>query len=150
MARGIANCLWVLSVLAVTSTSSADARCQTDKTENQEKVAITATVESLTHNSDRYIKRTVRVVGRLQNEGKNYFTDLRIVLKDEQGNSVYVRPWLPAEVPPSPPGIAGPRPQLLSQFLGKEVELTAVVEWGILKNRGLVHLLNVKSARVIR
>jgi hypothetical protein len=150
MARRIVSCSWAILVVAATSQSTAEACCQTDKPEIQEEVAITVTVGALAHNPDRYLKKTVRVVGRLENEGKNYFTDLRIALRDKQGNSVYVRPWLPAELPPSPPGFAGRRPQLLSQLLGKEVELTAVVERGIVKNRGQVHLLNVKSARVVR
>ncbi len=107
-------------------------------------------VKSVAENPEQYLGKTLRVTGRLENKGTNYFTDLRVVLKDDQCNFVYVRPWLPTELPPSPPGYTGERRPVLSQYLGNEVELTTVLERGTLKKVGEVYLLKVKSAKVLR
>jgi len=150
MTKLAGKCFLPLVTMAVFSGSSWHADCQSSRSENKEEVSLTPSVGSLAQHPDKYLNNTVRLAGRLENEGKNYFTDLRVVLRDAQGNRVYVRPWLPAELPPSPPGYTGKKPQVLSQYLGKEVELTAVVERGTLKNVGEVYLLNVKSAKVVR
>jgi hypothetical protein len=56
------------------------------------------------------------------NEAPNYFRDpLNLILRDREGNRVAVLPWLRKEIPP---GLRGPRPPTLSQFLGHEVEFT--------------------------
>ena len=115
-----------------------------------EKTALKASVKSLVESAEKFLKKTVRISGRLENAGKNYFTDLDVVLKDAQGNSIRVRPWLPVALPPPPPGPVGKRPEVLSQYLGKEVELTGVVERGTVRKAGEVYLLEVKSARVVQ
>jgi len=106
-------------------------------------------VEALASSPEQYLGKTVRVKGTLENEGTNYFTDMRLVLKDAGGHFVHVRPWLPFETPPAPPNAPGRRPETLSRFLGKTVELVATVERDTVKRVGEVYLLVVKSAKVV-
>lgn len=105
------------------------------------------TVQSVMDHPEAYLDQVVSVRGTLANEGKNYFTDFRLVLKGEGGRSIPVKPWLPAEVPPAMK--PGPRPATLSQYLDKTVELTATVRHGELSRLGVVYFLEVKSARVL-
>jgi hypothetical protein len=105
-------------------------------------------LQALEREPERYRDCTVRVSGKLENAGRNYFTDLRLVLKDAAGHTVPVRPWLPLSLPPRPPGASGPPPAVLSDFLGKEVELVAKVRKGALRHFGEVWHLEVTSARL--
>jgi hypothetical protein len=66
----------------------------------------------------------VQVKGRLENTGTNYFTDMKLVLSDGQGNQIRVLPWLPISVPPPRPGGPKIRPTLQSDFLDRKVTLT--------------------------
>ncbi len=116
----------------------------------QEEIAAIS-LPSLASDPAAHVEKTYRIIGKLRNRGRNYFTDLQVVLEDEKCDSiyVYVRPWLPLEFPPPPPG----RPELkkpgLSQFLDKRVELTATVERGSLKTVGEVYYLSVKAAKIL-
>ncbi|MCX6632562.1 MAG: hypothetical protein NTW28_33575, partial [Candidatus Solibacter sp.] len=65
-------------------------------------------------------------------------------------NSLYVRPWLPAELPPARPGSSSARQPRLSDYLGKKVELVATLEREALKGVGEVDLLVVQSAKLVR
>lgn len=150
MAKQVARLFLLLSTVAFVSGSSLAGVCPQRKSDVDEKTSLPVSVKSVAENPQQYLKKTVRIRGRLQNQGKNYFTDLRVVLTDDQGNQVYVRPWLPTELPPSPPGYRGKRPDVLSNYLGKKVELTAILDQGTLKKVGKVYLLRVKSARVVR
>ncbi len=115
----------------------------------QREAAAEATIESVAERPADYLHKSVRLKGRLENEGKNLFTDVRIVLKDGEGNFLHVRPWAPISLPP-PPGRSGQRPPVISDFLGKEVELEAVVRRGTIRKAGEVYLLEVKSAKVVK
>ena len=108
------------------------------------------TVESLATESQRHLGRTVRVRGTLQNAGSNYFTDLRVELRDEKGHSVAVEPWLPTSLPPGPkrPGVTPPR--TLSTFLGKQVELVAELQHGERQKAGVGYFLKVKAAELVQ
>ncbi len=106
-------------------------------------------LKSLASSPQDYSTESVRIVGTLDNEGTNFFTDLRVVLKNDEGDTIYVRPWLPMSTPPSPRGGGEEGPKVLSQYLGKKVELTAVVERGTLKKVGEVYLLKVESCKVL-
>jgi len=108
-------------------------------------------VQELAAQPAKYLKQTVLTSGTLENQGKNYFTDLRLILKDDQGRFVHVRPWLPVSLPPTPPGRSGANEKrpVLSDFLGKKVELTAVVQKGDLRRAGDVYYLEVSSARIL-
>ncbi|MBI1787855.1 MAG: hypothetical protein HYR60_09940 [Acidobacteria bacterium] len=114
------------------------------------KPPVRASVKSIAANPTKYLKTAVKLTGRLENEGKNYFSDLRVVLKDAQGNRLYIRPWLPVELPPPPPGSPAHKRPTLAEFLGKDVEITAIVDRGPLRSVGEVYLLEVKSAKVVR
>ena len=82
---------------------------------------VVASVQSLVEHEDEYLGKVIRVTGKLENIGKNYFTDLRVVLRDcrYDNTMVYVRPWLPLELPPAAPGAPQKRPVTLTEFLGK-------------------------------
>jgi hypothetical protein len=108
-----------------------------------------ASVKALASEPGEFLGKTVRVEGKLENQGKNYFTDLRLVLKDKDGNFVDVRPWLPLETPPAPPNTPRGEPETLSRFLGKNVELVATVERDTVRRVGEVYLLVVQSAKVV-
>ncbi len=150
MVRQVRKYVFLLFAIAFVLESSLHANCQSKKTETKEETPLTLSVASIVESPEKYLKKTVQLVGRLENKGKNYFTDLSIVLRDDQGNHVYVRPWLPIELPPSPPGSTRKRPAVLSQYLGKQVELTAVLDRGTLKKVGEVYLLSVISAKAIQ
>jgi hypothetical protein len=111
----------------------------------------TVTVATVASRPEDYVGKTFRITGTLENQGSNYFTDLRVVLRDAQGNAIRVRPWLPASLPPGPSRPPGSKtPATLSQFLGKKVELTSEVAQGQLPPRDeKVYFLDVKSARVV-
>jgi hypothetical protein len=109
----------------------------------------TVTLEALTADPQRYVGGTVRVSGTLENAGSNYFTDLRPRLRDDEGHAIAVRPWLPTAVPPGPkrPGVTPP--PTLSNYLGKRVDITAIVERGELPKTNERYYLNVQTADVI-
>ncbi len=149
----IARCaLWILALIWIAGA----ARCASEAPESEppaleaagDAVPLVA-LEAVARNPEGFAGRPLRIAGTLESVGKNYFTDLRVVLKNDRGDSVYVRPWLAMELPPAPPGAGGQRPDVLSRYLGKRVELTAVLDRGALKNVGQVYLLKVDSARII-
>ena len=110
------------------------------------------TIRSLVESPDIYLNRIVRVRGKLENLGTNYFADLRIVLRAQDtsdGSFVYVRPWLPVELPPLPPGSTRKPPPTMARYLGKKVELVALFTRGALKQAGKVNLLEVRSATIL-
>lgn len=108
------------------------------------------TVKEVARNPEAYLKQFLRVAGKLENKGENLFTDLKVVLRDAEDNEIYVRPWLPISLPPRPPGSSGAKPPVLSDYLGRRVEVDAVLERGTLKKLGEVYILNVKSAKIVR
>jgi hypothetical protein len=111
---------------------------------------VKVSVEALASGAGKYLGKTVTVSGSIENEGRNYFTDLRVVLKDEKGYKIYVRPWLPVSLPPGPPGVKEKRPGVLSDFLGKKVELSGVVRRGELGKAGEVTHLEVTRAAIVQ
>ena len=80
----------------------------------EEKV-MELSLKALAENPGQYLGKTFRVTGKLRNIGENYFTDLRVILEDDKSNSIYVRPWLPLEFPPTPPGPSDRRRSVLSR-----------------------------------
>ena len=98
-----------------------------EQAESTTALAITP-IAPVAEDPARYRDSRLRLVGRLENQGDNYFTDLRVVLEDEQGAFLHVVPWLPVHLPPGPRRGAGKRPEVLSDYLGKKVELIATVE----------------------
>lgn len=108
------------------------------------------TVQSLAAEPKRHLGQTVRVRGTLQNAGSNYFTDLRVELRDENGHSVAVEPWLPASLPPGPKRPGSTPPRTLSTFLGKRVELVAELQHGERPKAGVGYFLKVKAAELVQ
>jgi hypothetical protein len=108
------------------------------------------TVQSLAADPKRYLGQAVRVRGTLHNAGRNYFTDLRVELRDESGHSVAVEPWLPASLPPGPKRPGSTPPRTLSTFLGKQVELVAELLHGERPKAGAGYFLKVKTAELVQ
>jgi hypothetical protein len=108
------------------------------------------TVQSLATEAQRFLGQTIRVRGTLENAGSNYFTDLRVQLRDGKGHSVAVSPWLPTSLPPGPKQPGASQPQTLSAFLGKQVELVAEVQHGEMAKAGTVYFLKVKTAELVQ
>ena len=105
------------------------------------------TIQTVAQNPAAWLGKDAALTGTLENQGVNYFTDMRLVLRDDQGHSIAVKPWLPVSVPPAPQG--GTRPRTLSQFLGKKVDLQATVRHGELRHAGTTYYLEVKQARTL-
>lgn len=150
IAEEISRPLVIVFTLAFVFPAPMCAGCQLKKSAQEEESALKLSVKSVAENPEKYFRKIVRLSGRLENQGKNYFTDLRIALRDDEGNYVYVRPWVPYELPPSPPGHTDRKPPVLSQYLGKTVELTGVLDRGTLKKVGEVYLLVVRTAKVVK
>lgn len=107
------------------------------------------TVKALLDAPARHRDQPFRVAGTLANLGTNYFTDQRIVLRDADGRTIPVRPWLPMEMPKGPPG-APKRGEVLSDYLGKSVVLEATLVRGDMPRLGVVDYLKVERAVVRR
>jgi hypothetical protein len=108
------------------------------------------TPTELLEKKDELTNKPVTVEGTLSNSGKNFFTDLRVVLKDNKDAAagVLVQPWLPLEVPPGPAG-AGPSTQTLADYLGKKVVINGALTDGVVKNVGATKVLRVDTVRVV-
>ena len=92
---------------------------------------------------------TVKVQGRLENAGTNYFTDRRLILIDEaSGSQVNVREWRPASIA-LPRSGATPMPEVTSDYLGKEVVVTGRVEEQPVKGVGVTKVLIVEGVEVL-
>jgi M6 family metalloprotease-like protein len=108
-----------VSSLGQQAAASPQARAPDDK----------VTIAELQKNPAAYAGKTLKVDGTLENAGRNYFTDRRLVLRQPEGTgSVPVRwPGMPLDVP-RPPGANKSRPSTLSDYLGKKVEVVGVLE----------------------
>jgi hypothetical protein len=109
------------------------------------------TPSAVVADEDRLNGQHVAVEGLLQNKGKNYFTDRRLVITDASGESkasLPVKEWLPIEAPPNPSGQTS-SPPLLSDYLGKKVVLQGFLKEDDLRGFGTVKFLEVESARIV-
>jgi hypothetical protein len=90
--------------------------------------AAPAPFQASTDTSDQ----SVTVVGRLELDGDNYFLDPRFAIVDAQNNRVAVASWAPLELPPSPPGGAGPavRGSVMQDYLHRELSVVGVYRTG--------------------
>lgn len=114
-----------------------------------EAPAARPTIGAIAQSPDSWVDKDATLTGRLANQGANYFTDLRVVLKDDAGHSLAVKPWLPTALPPAPPGPGSTtRPRTLAQFLGHKVELQATVRHGPLGEAD-IYYLEVKEAKIV-
>src|SRR5260370_161376 len=101
-------------------------------------------------NEEKLNGKQVTVEGTLENHGKNYFTDRRLVVTDgtSSGSALPVRLALPSNVPPAPPGQQA-SPATLSQYLGQKVILRGTLREDALRGFGKVKFLDVDSVRAI-
>jgi hypothetical protein len=96
---------------------------------------------------EKYAEQEILLRGKLVNAGKNYFTDRRIVLTDDKGNTVEVLPWLPIARPsPSGQTKAG---TTLAEFLDRQVELVGSMTPRTEPTRTKEFIFKVKSARIL-
>jgi M6 family metalloprotease-like protein len=103
------------------------------------------TILELVATPQKYVNRTVIVRGLLENEVSNYFRDpTNLTLSDDQRNKLSVFPWVPKEVPP---GLHGPGPPTLSQFVDHEIEFIGRLQYQPNRDK---YILQVDSARIIR
>src|SRR5262245_44530243 len=119
--RPLVLCLIGMVVCAMPAPPDAAAQAPAAEAGAEERL----TPSQLLANRDAYADKRIAVEGLLVNEGTNFFTDLRLVLKDANGaqsGAIHVRPWLPFELPPGPPGAAAGR-ETLAAYLGKRVIL---------------------------
>jgi M6 family metalloprotease-like protein len=114
----------------------------------QEPEAVTVTVGQLAKNPAAYVGKTLRVDGLLENAGRNYQTDLRLVLKERDGNESVrvVWPGVPKEVARPPAGTSRSRPSQASDFLGKTVEVIGVMEETVGRDGVRGFTLRIRSA----
>ena len=105
-------------------------------------------VEALSTKPTEFVDRAVRVRGRLENAGANYFRDRRIVLNDGKKHMIDVRPWLPLSVPPSASAQAEARPTL-AEYLDHQVELVGSLTKRKDAERGSEYIFQVTSAKVL-
>jgi hypothetical protein len=113
-------------------------------------VAGNVSPSELLANKDQLTNQPVTVEGTLSNSGTNYFTDLRVILKDHKDSSegVLVQPWLPVEVPPNAKSGDTAAPTL-SDYIGKKVVIKGVLTDGVVRKVGPTKVLRVDSARIV-
>jgi|RhiMethySRZTD1v2_1073278.scaffolds.fasta_scaffold70974_2 hypothetical protein len=99
---------------------------------------------------DQLTNKPVVVQGTLSNSGTNYFTDLRVILKDntDAAAGVIVQPWLPIETRQQQTDGTPPTAKL-SDFLGKKVEIHGMLTDSVVKHVGPAKILRVESVRIL-
>lgn len=109
------------------------------------------TIKEIFLNPSLYVGREVIVVGRLVNEGKDYFIHSKFVLKDENSNALEVKGWVPLEIPPPRFGDLSKieRPKVMSDYLNKELCLKGKIESEV-RNSNTHYYLRVQSAEPIK
>jgi|SRR5262245_32779761 len=101
-------------------------------------------------NLDDFMQKRVTVRGMLVNEGTNYFTDRRLVLKDASGavgNGLAVMAWVPAETAPGQNTQSGSA-SVLSDYLDKTVVMEGVIGEITQKGIGKTKGLRVESVKI--
>ena len=109
--------------------------------------AVEVTVAELQTSPAAYAGKTLKVDGTLENAGKNYFTDRRLVLRQLEGtDSVPVQwPGMAMDVA-RPPGSRS-RPPMLSDYLGKKVAVVGVLEQVAGRDGVARYTLVIRSAK---
>jgi len=120
------------------------------ETQTTQLISKTPSIENVTKNPVLYFDSLVTISGTLINAGKDYFKDLRLVLKDSAGSTLKVLPWLPVEVPPvQNPSI--PRPKILSDYLNKKVTLKGYLRQDKTSQVNiLIYYFEVKEVEIIQ
>ncbi len=115
-----------------------------------EAIAKPLSIEALVKNPSQYIDSLITVSGILINQGKDYFKDLQVVLKDSIDNTIPVTVWVPIEIPPmQDPSI--PRPKVLYDYIDKKVELKGYLRSGKFRpSHDSKYYFEVKEATVVQ
>lgn len=117
---------------------------QPPSAETQPKVVSLADVAA---KPNMYVEQTILLRGKLINAGTNYFKDRRIVLTDEKGHTIEVRPWVPITRPaPSSQTRTG---ATLAEFLDRQVELVGSLTPRTEPTRQNEFIFTVKSAKIL-
>lgn len=133
----------IISFIAVLFVLSAASCCK--RSTIQDGSVVIVQVEQVLKNPKKYSSKIILLSGLLKNTGNNYFTDLKLALEGEKGGQIEVTPWAPLGVPPPRPGPNQPRrPKVMSDFLGKKMNLT-----GRLEDQSGKIILRVEKAEVI-
>jgi len=115
----------LVAILFVLSAAS----CCHQKTVVPAGTSLKIEIEVIAKDPVKFSDRLLETEGVLKNAGGNYFTDLRLVLTGNKGGEIEVTAWAPLEVPPPRPGPNRPRrPKVMSDFLGKKMNLTGRLE----------------------
>jgi|SRR4051812_11179681 len=89
---------------------------------------------------------SVSVKGVLENAGKNYFTDRRVVLRDpSSGPTTVVVTGMPLTETPTPNSSELRRPTTLSDYLGKEVVISGNYADAFVKGIGKTKVLKAEK-----
>jgi hypothetical protein len=137
----------LLSIVVVALTASLGA-CAPQQEPAVDPGVKLVTVETLASKPAEYVDRAVRVRGRLENAGTNYFRNRRIVLSDGKNHLIDVRPWLPLSVPPSPAAQTESRPTL-AEYLDRQVELVGSLAKVEKQQAGNEYIFAVTSAKIL-
>ena len=118
--------------------------------QQRQSTADKVTPTELLAKQDQLTNKPVVVQGILSNSGTNYFTDLRVILKDntDAAAGVIVQPWLPIETRQHQTDGSPPTAKL-SDFLGKKVEIHGVLTDSVVKHVGPAKILRVESVRIL-
>jgi hypothetical protein len=120
---------------------------ETQKPAGEEQLPEISRLADLVAKPETYGDQPIRVRGKLENAGKNFFTDRRIALNDGKGHSLEVRPWLPLSRPgPSSGTRSGPT---LADYLDQQVEIVGSLTRRTEPDRKPDYILQVKSAKVV-
>jgi M6 family metalloprotease-like protein len=109
--------------------------------------AVEVTIAELQKSPAAYAGKTVKVDGTLENAGKNYFTDRRLVLRQPEGTGSVPVQWPGMAMDVARPPGAKSRPSMLSDYLGKKVEVVGVLERLAGRDGVARYTLVIRSAR---
>ena len=113
-------------------------------------------IKELRNFSRNYIGQTVVIRGILKELTGNPVDDGEFVIEDKDGNHFPVDAWAPLEIPPPMPGTeeywTKNRPTLMSDYLGKNLQLRGKVRANIPRSRSLnsEYYLHIISAEKVQ
>jgi M6 family metalloprotease-like protein len=108
-------------------------------------------VDSILKSPSTFMNARIRVIGTLNTEGTNYFTDMIPVIIDERGNRLYVQLPRPLEVDVGPADEhPPPRSEQLSDLIGKKVELRGTLSIRDLRRIGTALVFHAEAVHTLK
>jgi hypothetical protein len=104
-----------------------DNKCVGKPIDETQKI-LEVSIFELIENPEKYLNRTIKVIGVLKNIGKSYFVNPKFVLQGESGDYIEVNAWLPLEFPPLPPGVELPGEKTIGDYLEKKLRLEGTLK----------------------